>query len=121
MDADDDEVLDGAHRAQRAAGVVHLPVPAEERVLREKEILAVLHERDGERRERVLVVARGQIDAQLMRAAEDARGKLDQGENWPCSGLRKNGYMRRLIVLAHRAACWRPPTRGACRSGLGTA
>ncbi len=70
--------------------LVHLPLPPQEGLLGEEQVLAVLHVEDAVAPQRVLVVAGRQIGAQHVLAAEDGRVELDH--------LRERALVRALEV-----------------------
>ena len=64
--------------ARRTSPVCRRPTPAQERLGREEKVLPVLHVHDRELAERVLVVPRRQVAAELVIAAENFRRELDE-------------------------------------------
>ena len=79
------------HRVEQLERLVDLPVVAEERLLGEEEVLAVLHVEDGVRLERVLVVARRDVGAHEWRRPRIVESSSMSGENDPRLGAQKYG------------------------------
>ena len=103
IDTQDDEVLDGVHGAQNITRLVDRPILTEERLRREEQVLPVLHVDDRELAQRVLVVPRRQIAAELVVAAKDFRWELHERGEPPHLGTEEVWVGDACVRLGHES------------------
>jgi len=94
--------------AQDVAGLIDLPIPSLKCFLGEKEVLAILHVRDGITGERVLFISRRQINAQPMIATENVRWNFDEGREIPAIVAEEIWINDARIVRTHHQQTVRP-------------